>query len=152
MFADRRVAATGAGLVLALVAAAGCAAQRPTTHEPDAKVTICGQVLLSGASVPQVRTPVPPSGHAPPAPTGSVLPATYSGPEPGLGALRVVRLAPGCTEGATVLVTPTDSLRTRTTVRAPDGTLIALVLVHLTDSPAILYAYRNGKATGELTV
>jgi hypothetical protein len=147
---DLRKAAVGAGAVLALAAA--CGAPRHTTHEPDLRVTVCGQVLARGAAVPPVRTLSRPVAQTPPAPTASVLPATYRGPQPGLAATKIVRVAAGCDRGAAVLITPTGPARTRTVVRARDGSITALVLVLVGDAPVTVYAYQGGTVTGQLTV
>jgi hypothetical protein len=153
MPADFRKAAARAGVVLALAAIGACSSPRPIRQfEPNARVTICGHELARGAAVPEIRTLSSPGASTPAAPAASVLPAAYHGPVPGLGSLRIVRVAPGCTEGTTVLVAPTGPIRTQIVVRAPDGTIIALVLVHLNDTPVTVYAYRGGKAIGELTV
>ncbi len=43
-------------------------------------------------------------------------------------------------------------VRTRTVVSAKDGSVAALVLVLLGDTPVTVHAYQGGTVTGQLTV
>ncbi|MFJ8389405.1 hypothetical protein ACIQ9Q_33700 [Streptomyces sp. NPDC094438] len=63
------------------------------------------------------------------------------------------RIAADCTHGCTVLVTPQDTVRTGSVARAPDGTIIALVLIKLdVASPITAYVYRGATPLGQLTI
>lgn len=151
---DRRLIAAGVTIMLTLAASGACT----TTHghhthgrEPNTHVAVCGTVLADGAAVPGVRTLSPPGPHVPSAPARSRLPARYRGAPPGRGMLRIVRVASGCADGATVLVRPLGHVRLVRTVPGSNGGLIAVVLVRLTDAPATIYAYRDGEPIGQLT-
>lgn len=135
-----------------LVAGTGCSTAQPRTHEAVSTLSVCGTVLSRAAEVPRVRGLGPPHDD-PQAPAESLLPAPYGhAPAPGEAQLRVVRIVPGCAHGATVLVTPRDTVRTGTVVRAPDGSIIALVLIKLDSTAVTVHAYRGAVPLGRLQI
>ncbi|MFI6689912.1 hypothetical protein [Streptomyces sp. NPDC050485] len=131
-----------------LVAGAGCSTTQPRTHEAIRTLSVCGTVLSRAAEVPKVQGLDPPHDD-PQAPADSLLPPPYGhAPAPSEAQLRVVRIVSGCDHGGTVLVTPQNAVRTGTVVRAPDGSIIALVLIKLDSTTVTVHAYRGAVPLG----
>ncbi|MFD7020799.1 hypothetical protein [Streptomyces sp. NPDC059928] len=135
-----------------LVAGVGCGTTQPHNHEAVRTLSVCGTTLSRAAEVPTVQGLGPPHDE-PQAPADSLLPPPYGdAPAPGEAQLRVVRIVSGCTRGGTVLVTPRNTVRTGTVVRAPDGSIIALVLIKLDSTAVTVHAYRGAVPLGRLQI
>lgn len=144
----------GIGIFAAILPTGACSHPAPMSHEHWDQVAVCGDSLYQGVRPPALFSPhaLPSDASPPSAPAGLGLPPAYHGSPSETASLpeMFMRLAPGCAHGATVRVVPVSSARTANVVRAPDGSVIALVLVY-SGSPPVVYVYRNGKAAGEVT-
>lgn len=122
---------------LAIVVASCGSAARVSSAAPP--TVVCGTLLSSspaGAVVYDIAAPGFNDRQPVTAPT--------------TGGVVIVRVAPGCSAGSTVRLSPADAFRIVRRVRARDGRLVVVVLKPVRSAPAVLTAERDGRTVGTL--